>query len=878
MTIGPGTTLGPYEILSLLGEGGMGSVWKARDPRLGRFVAIKVARVQFSERFDREARAVAALNHNNICTLYDIGPNYLVMEFIEGPTLGARIQQSPMTLNEATPILRQLVDGIEAAHEKNIYHRDLKPDNIKITPEGVVKILDFGLAKAADPPPMPDDPANAPTLRIMTVAGMIMGTPSYMSPEQAAGKPVDKRADIWAFGVIVWEMLTKTQLFGGETIAHTLAEVLTKELNLDGTPQSIRPLLTRCLIREAKERMRDIGEARIALNKIAAGEQEAISAPPVLARGRRLFPALAAIFALLAVGAAIYSWFATRPVKQQFVTLDTNLGAPAPMDTLWATLGISPDGSRIAFVANVKGGRMLFSRRLDQESATVIPGTEDAAYPFFSLDGRWIGFFDTGSLKKVSVDGGTPITLCEAAAGRGASWGEDGNIIASLGNAQGLTLIPAAGGKPSALTQLDKTESTHRFPSVLPGGRGVLFFASQSGNYNVGNIEVFSFKDRKRRVLVNGTYPRYLASGHLVYLKSSTLFALPFDIGSMTVKGSPFPLVDHVAVREGRGHGLYDVSRNGTLIFYRSSSLDGGGDTLKWLEAAGRGADIPGITGVLSQRLAPDGKKVAYVSLQNSRATLLVYDLQRASKTTLTFEHSVSDFAWTPDSRGIFFSAGGLLFWTRADGASQPQKILEEKEPLFLHDISQDGQLLSFGKSRTAIYNAKLEYDGKPSGETAPRVGKLEQCCRDGRVMFGSRISPDGKWIAFHSIEASAPQVYVRSIPDSGAKWHVSVDGGASPVWSPNGRELFYKLQSGRIMVVEYTSKGGVFSPGIPRSWSEQRVSGGATIANMSLTPDGKRMLVMAARAGQESEASPQATIIFNLFEEVRRRAQASGQ
>ncbi|MBI3207807.1 MAG: serine/threonine-protein kinase, partial [Candidatus Solibacter usitatus] len=439
MTIGPGTTLGPYEILSLLGEGGMGSVWKARDPRLGRFVAIKVARVQFSERFDREARAVAALNHPNICTLYDVGPNYLVMEYIEGPTLAQRIKQAAFTLDAALPILRQIADAVEAAHDKNITHRDLKPDNIKVTPEGVVKVLDFGLAKAADPLPRSDDPANATTLRLATVVGAIMGTPEYMAPEQASGEVADKRADIWAFGVVALEMFTARKLFDGATIVLTMAEVLSKEFTVDAAPPAMQALLKRCLVRDVKNRMRDIGEARIALAKIADGDVEA--AATTVAKRRWLFPALAGLLALSTAVAGTYAWLASRPVRQQFVKLETNLGAPAPRDTLFAAIAISHDGSRVVFTASSKGVLRLFSRRLDQDAAVEIPGTDGGYYPFFSPDGKWIGFFSGTTLKKVALDGGAPITLCDASFGRGASWGDDGNIVFSNSNSSALSLV-----------------------------------------------------------------------------------------------------------------------------------------------------------------------------------------------------------------------------------------------------------------------------------------------------------------------------------------------------------------------------------------------------------------------------------------------------
>ncbi|MBI3209124.1 MAG: serine/threonine-protein kinase [Candidatus Solibacter usitatus] len=884
MSIGPGTTLGPYEILSLLGEGGMGSVWKARDPRLGRYVAIKVAKEKFNERFDREARAVAALNHPNICTLYDIGPNYLVMEYIEGPTLTARIGKAGMPLEEAMPILRQLIDGIEAAHEKGIYHRDLKPDNIKVTPEGMVKVLDFGLAKAADPLQDLHDPANAPTIRLASLVGIIMGTPSYMSPEQASGQPVDKRADVWSFGVVLWEMLTGKRLFDGQTIAHTLADVINKEIRVDDAPAKVQPLLRRCLVRDARKRMRDIGEARIALDKIESGE---VDAAPVLtaapARQRKWFlPAFAAM-TLVAAALGIYLYIATRPVRQQFLKLETNLGAPAPLDSLRATLAISPDGSRIAFIGNSKKGMSLFLRRVDQDTATEIAGTESAAYPFFSPDGRGVGYFDAGSLKKISVEGGSPITLCAVAAGRGASWGEDGNIVASIGNSAGLVLIPASGGKPTVLTELKTgaSEHTHRYPSLLPGGRGVLFMSSSTADYTNANVEVYSFKDRKRKVLAQGLYPRYLSSGHLVYLNAGTLFAVPFHLDKLEVRGAPFPVLESVAFRAGRGRALYDVSRTGTVVYYRGSGIDDEGAKVQWIDASGRATPLPAVAVSNRMRLSPDGKRLAHLSMESGRMHLWIYDWPRNAKAKLTFDQEPWEFAWTPDSRAILFSSANRLFWARADGASKPQQIHEDKESLWVNDVSPDGLLMALAKQGlkgSSIVLAKLEYRGAPSGESAPRVGKMEKCCEEGQTAYGARFSPDGKWIAYHAIASTGPLVFVRSVPDSGAKWQVSAgEGGASPIWSPNGRELFYKAPGGRIMMVEYAAKGGVFTPGNARPWTEHRVPGPNSISNMSVAPDGKRLIVLGGAGGQQ-EASPQAMVLVNFFDEVRRRSQASAQ
>ncbi|MBI3210660.1 MAG: protein kinase [Candidatus Solibacter usitatus] len=883
MSIGPGTTLGPYEILSLLGEVGMGSVYKARDPRLGRYVAIKVAKEKFNERFDREARAVAALNHTNICTLHDVGPNYLVMEYIEGLTLTGRIKQGALSVDDALPILRQLIDGIEAAHEKNIYHRDLKPDNIKITPEGVVKILDFGLAKAADPLTVRDDPANAPTIRIATVAGVIMGTPAYMSPEQATGKVVDKRADIWAFGVILWEMLTAGPLFGGETIVETLADVVRQEIDYSklpaGVPEPIRKILRGCLVRDARTRIRDIGDVRIALEKFAAGEEETAVAPPAPVKRKWLFPALAAGFAMTAVGIGIHDWLVPRPVPHQFLKLETDLGAPGvSLATSSSSLAVSPDGSRVVFAGRNKENNVLFSRRLDQELAVEMPGTEGGYYPFFSHDGRWVGFFASGALKKVAVEGGAAITLCESPNASGASWGEDGNIVAALSNDGPLSLIPVSGGKPVPLTEI-KGERSHRFPSVLPGGRGVLFTSMGTDGMSANmSVELFSVKDRKRKVLAKGLSPRYLSSGHITYVHSGTLFAAPFDLERMELKGgTAFPALEKVSWSFSRGSARYDVSRTGTLVYYHSSGVETEGGGLAWVDSSSVGAPMPGLTGASHPRISPDGKRLAYLAAPS--AEIWVYDLQRNTKSKLTFEAGAMAFAWTPDSRGILFTVGNKLYWTRSDGASKPQAILENSSSPRVHDISPDGRLLALNMNSVA-YLVKLEYTGVASGDSAPRLGKLEKCCEEQSPIFGNRFSPDGKWMAYHTAAGTGGnKVYVRPVPDSGAKWQVSSagDSGTTPVWSPNGRELYYRDRA-RLIVVDYSVKGGAFTPGTPRVWRERvSISGNPLIATFSAAPDGKRLIIPASSASARDYA-PQSSVLVHFFEEVRRRAQTSGQ
>ena len=469
-----GTRLGPYEILAPLGAGGMGEGYRARDPRMGREVAIKLSAERFSDRFEREVRAVAALNHANICQVYDVGPNYLVMELIEGPTLADRMSTGAVPLEEALAIARQIGDALEAAHEKGIIHRDLKPANIKIKPDGTVKVLDFGLAKMTEQAAAAGNPDESPTVAMgATIAGQIMGTAAYMAPEQARGKPVDKRADIWAFGVVLYEMLTGRRLFQGETISDTLARVLTKEPEWEHVPAAAQRLVRSCLEKAPKRRLRDIADAWRML-------EDAPVQPPARTR---LPWALAAVLAAVSIALGAALWRSARPLEatpQASVRLDLDLGSDVVLgSSVGPSVILSPDGARLVFVSQGRDGvRRLFTRRLEQPEATQLSGSEGASAPFFSPDGQWGGFFAQGKLKKTRIDGGEPISLCDAPFGRGGSWGEDGRIIAALDTLTPLSLVPSEGGTPLPVTELGLGENTHRWPQILPGGKNVLFSAS----------------------------------------------------------------------------------------------------------------------------------------------------------------------------------------------------------------------------------------------------------------------------------------------------------------------------------------------------------------------------------------------------------------
>ena len=757
MPLSVGDKLGPYEILALVGKGGMGEVYRAHDTRLHRDVAIKVSDAQFSERFTREARAIAALNHTNICHLYDVGPNYLVMEFVEGPDL-----RGPLDFDDALPIIQQLIDGIEAAHEKNIIHRDLKPANIKITPEGVVKILDFGLAKAMEPPPPSGgNPDNSPTLTMgATAVGTILGTAAYMAPEQAKGKQADKRSDIWSFGVILYEVLTGKKLFPGETAVEILGGVLNKDPDLSAAPARVHELLRWCLEKDRKKRLASISDARRLLSESEGADAALQLAPTSHSRFGKL-PWIAA--AVLAIAAAVVSWIAyraTRPAElKPLVSLEVDLGSDVSRTTRQggANVVLAPDGTRVVYSSQNR----LFTRRLDQFSATELAGTEGAYAPFFSPDGKWVGFFTSGKLKKISVEGGAAVVLCDAPFGTGGSWGEEGMIIASLSTTGELSRISSAGGLPSTITKFTKDQVTHRWPQILPGGGAILFTAHNSGSgFDEADIEVMSLDNRVRKTLVKGgTYGRYLPSGYLVYMTDGTLFAVPFKLDTLEVNGVPSPVLEHVSYSSGNGSAQIDVSRGGTMV-YRTSETTGR-FTVQWLDSNGMTQPLlakPGIYGHPS--LSPDGARLAIDVKEGSNQDIWVYEWKRDTMTRVTSGSGFHTPIWSPDGHYIVFGAPAGLFWTRGDAAGEPQLLIASKsaspwsftpngKDLAYHDMGED--------SKFDIWTVPLDVDA-----TGLRVGKPNTFLGTKSAELHPSISPDGRWLGYTSNESGIGQVYVR--------------------------------------------------------------------------------------------------------------------
>jgi serine/threonine-protein kinase len=657
-----GTRIGPYELIAFIAAGGMGEVYRARDSKLKRDVALKVLPDAFARdpgrmaRFQREAEVLASLNHPNIAHIYGVEERALVMELVEGES-----PKGPLPFEEAWKIALQIADALEYAHERGVIHRDLKPANVKVTPDGVVKLLDFGLAKAFSQTPesASADPENSPTVTLgATVAGTVMGTAAYMAPEQAKGKRVDKRADIWSWGVVLFELLTGERLFKGEDVADTLAQVLTKAPGFERAPAKARRLLRECLERDPNLRLRDIGDARRLLL-----EDESAGSGPSTSRRAYVGWVAAGVFALVAAGLGTVYWSTARPVERPLTRFNVDLG-PGSVQGPRTTAVLSPDGTRIVFpLRGSNGAVQLATRALDQPKAAAISGTEGGSDPFFSPDGQWVGFFAGGKLKKVAVQGGGPVTLCDVAAARGGSWGEDGNIIFTPNISSGLMRISSAGGTPEPLTKLGVNESSHRWPQVLPGGRAVLFTANTNPfDWEDGYISTVSINTREVKVVQRGGYfGRYLPSanggGHLLYLHESTLFAVPFEPSRLETSGTPARLVEDVAGNFLDAGGQFDSSWNGSLVYLNSEATGRSSYPIVWMDSVGKFTPLvvkPGAYG--APRFSPDGKRIAFTARGAKGFDLWVYDLERDIPAQLTFNGPGDlEMAWTPDGKHIVF-------------------------------------------------------------------------------------------------------------------------------------------------------------------------------------------------------------------------------
>ena len=879
--VAPAAKLGNFEIVELLGRGGMGEVWRARDARLKRDVAIKVLPAALARdpdriaRFEREARAASALNHPNIVVVHDIGCDngiyWIATELVRGDTLRRVIEAGPVPALRAIEIAQQVASGLEAAHAAGLVHRDLKPDNIMVTRDGQVKILDFGLAKISCAEARAADESTV----TITEAGAVVGTPAYMAPEQARCEPLDKRVDIWAFGCVLYEMLTGKRIFSGETAADVLAAVIAKEPDLTQVPASIQRLLRRCLEKDPKRRLRDIGDVWDLLEDSTAGGTVARGAHS--ARGPTAAWTAAAVLAMVAISAGWIAWRATRRVDHPLTRFSMDLG-PEAMAGASTTVAISPDGRRLAFPAHGADGRQQLSTRLLSEAEpTLLPGTEGGFDPFFSPDGQWIGFFGGGYLRKISVHGGAPLSLTSIVAtqsgAQGASWGDDGNIVAAMGLMLPLVRVPAEGGAPQPLTKLRPGEIAHRWPQVLPGSSAVLFTASTSvSGMDNANIETVSLKTGQVKILQRGGYfGRYVPGGHLLYVHQGILFGVDFDPERLQVHGTPVPLLENVEANAATGGGQFDFSATGTFV-YGAGKRAAQVWQVGWLDSSGRIQPLLAKPGMYTQpRLSPDGRKLSFIG---DGQDIYIYDLGRDTISRLTFTGHANSAVWAPDGKHIAFGSVGSdhsLYWIRSDGAGDPQRLLQSPNYLVPWSFSSDGRRLAYFEripQTRGVSTLPLDL----TDPDRPKAGAPEPFLRTPTDELGPSFSPDGRWMAYQSIESGRGEIYVRPFPAKReGRWQVS-SGGGLPFWAKNGHELFYEGADNRIMVVDYTIDGDSFVPAKARVWSERQVFNPGLL-NLDLAPDGKRFAVLySPEMAGTAKGSVHVTMMLNFFDEVKRR------
>ncbi len=824
MSLAAGTRLGPYEILAPIGAGGMGEVYRARDAKLNRDVAIKVLPEAVADdaerlaRFQREAQVLASLNHPHIAAIYGLEKSgnveALVLELVAGETLAERIAAGPMPVDEALAIARQIADALEAAHEKGIVHRDLKPANVKVTPDGQVKVLDFGLAKALDPVGGTSSPdaTRSPTITAAaTQAGVILGTAAYMSPEQARGRPADKRSDIWAFGCVLWEMLTAKRLFQGETVSDTLAAVLRADIDWGplpaATPPPIRRLLERCLERDPKRRLRDVGEARIAMEEAPASligaRPEAAAGVASVSAGRGRIGA--SVLAGVALGAALFAGIAAlrhrRSAGDSVVRLNVVLpkGQAILVEDL-PNLALSKDGARVAYVAKSESGASaLYLRSMGAFDARELPETEGATAPFFSPDGQWLGYFVGGRVQKMSVSGGPPQPVCDTpVAGLGsAAWADDGSILFPSTNGS-LMRAAASGGKCEEIVKPDAKRGDLLEPESLPGGKGILFASLGGFQASQAHIDVLDLATGKSQVIISqGTNPRYVDPGFIVFGRSGAILAAPFDPHGLKLLGQPVPVVEGVMPDSASGIEQFAVSRSGVLA-YVAGQRTAVKRRIVMVDRKGVSTTVTADAGAYEDlALSPDGREIA-MTVEGASWNIWVYHLDRGTLTRLTFENDNRDPLWTPDGKRVVYTSlrNGLygLYWRPADGSGQEELLLNNKNWQFANSWSADGRFLSFGeqdpKTGQDIWILPVGGDRKPY----PFVNSSF------REWFGE-FSRDGRWIAYQSNESGRSEIYLRPFPGPGGKWQVSTAGGARPEWSRDGKELFF-FESDRLMRV----------------------------------------------------------------------------
>jgi Tol biopolymer transport system component len=888
VTLSAGTRLGPYEILSPLGAGGMGEVYRARDGKLNREVAIKVLPEAVAEdaerlaRFQREAQVLAALNHPHIAAIYGLEKSgnveALVLELVEGETLAERIAAGPIPVEEALGMARQIADALEAAHEKGIVHRDLKPANVKLTPGGKIKVLDFGLAKALTGDGTSPDVTSSPTLTAKaTQAGMIIGTAAYMSPEQARGKLVDKRADIWAFGALLYEMLTGRRAFEGETVSDTLAAVLKTDPDWSAlpaqTPANVRKVLRRCLERDRDRRLHDIADVRIEIEEGPGTDVESGVLLPPLARPasrlRRLLLAVGSVVVFLA-GLGVGSRLLSRSVVRMAASpVRFTIRPPASVKTI-LNPAFASDGTFVVYEGWIDGRPRLFLHRFDAIDSRLLPGSEGAFLPFVSPDSRWIGFNQGGKLKKVAVAGGDALTLCEDPVGSSASWLPDGTVLFAHGWLGGLWAVSADGGKPRQLTTPDAAhgEKGHFWPRSLPGGRSVLFTIWRAGaGLNESSIALLDVSTGRYRVLFPGADARPLPPGHVVFYRAGGYHAIPFDFATLRVTGDPVAVLNEAAELDPDADNRLpvDIASTGALVFVPGHRYSEG--TLAWVEP-GRAAERLSFAphSYESMSLSPDGRVLAAVTLESGAWVIRLLDLVRGTDERLEVSGGNTNVVWRPDGKGIAFKStrkGDFDTYWKDLAAGGPE------EPLLTSDGDEspvgwtpDGKRLLVKVSEPdGSYPIKLLTIGEG--------GKLPTVVPPPANVFGTSVSRDGRWLAFSSDSSGASEIYVQPFPGPGKAIRVSRAGGSQPLWSPEGRELFFR-RGDEIIALSFRIEAESFIAG-----NERVVLKAPTAEEGSgslITLDGKRFLILERTVEPQP---PQLRVVLNWATEVDQKAAA---
>jgi len=838
-----------------IGAGGMGEVYRATDPRMGRDVAIKISAERFSDRFSREVHAVAALNHPNICTLYDVGPNYLIMELIEGPTLRDRIKQGAIPLEEALAIAAKIADALEAAHEKGIVHRDLKPGNIKIKPDGTVKVLDFGLAKTTDAQ-VAASPEVSPTISMAaaTQAGIILGTAAYMSPEQARGKAVDKRADIWAFGVVLYEMLTAKRLFQGEDLTEILASVVKDKPDLSVVPAQVRRLLEKCLQKDPRERLRDIGDVALLL------EHAPETAPSQGALRARLGIAGRSVAALFVVGLGPVAFLHFRE-KPPAPALPLRFQIQAPENAaLGPYLSLAPDGRKLAFLVR---GRLWvhFLESGDSRDLTAADGS-----PFWSPDSLFIGYPSQGKLKKIAATGGTPQTVADFSdSWEAGAWSQDSVIVFGT-FPHGFFRVPDSGGIPVAITAIDpaRQEAFHYCPSFLPDGRHFIYTSQSTDGRKdsiyIGSVDLKPEQQSFKPLVASHWGPVYAPSadpstGYLLFMREGTLMAQAFDNPRLELKGQAVPVAEQVGDNNGGagGYGAFSASANDVLVFWPSGASD---RQLTWYDREGKVLGTIGDSGDYQDlALSPDGTRAVVRKKSGAASNLWMLDMSQGATARFTFDSAaVSDPVWSPDGNRIVFSSNRdgpyNLYQKPVSGVKDEEILLKSSEAKYATSWSRDGSLLLYTvvspKTKHDIWVLPLEGDKKP---VPFQITEFEE--------VAAHFSPDGHWVTYTSNESGHSEVYVRSFSmnsagtavEPGGKWQIS-NGGTDPAWRGDGRELYYRSPDGSLMAVEIGTNP-TFRAGKPQPLGTLLRSLGRSLP-WDFTSDGRRFLAPAGRRGSE--------------------------